>query len=326
MRGPWTIVLAGGEGRRLRELTTTRSGVTVPKQFCSLAGGPSLLAETLRRARDISEPARILVIVTEAHRDFWGDELRELPGENVIVQPESRGTAAGILLPLMHVLERDPLGEVVIMPSDHHVADEAVLQRAFLAALEAVRRQPRDIALLGMTAEHPDTQYGWIVPAGRERGALPGDPRRIALCVEKPPLETAERLLARGALWSSFVFAARALGLFSAFSDAQPQLVGDFCRALPEIVQSPGDGAKLLSLYRELSPRDFSRDVMERATQRLCVVPVPPCGWSDLGTPDRVATVLGFGRERRRPLRATAVRSRRPVLALALESLAQLQL
>jgi mannose-1-phosphate guanylyltransferase len=43
----WAIVLAGGEGSRLHGLTTDESGVTVPKQFCSLTGGQSLLVETL---------------------------------------------------------------------------------------------------------------------------------------------------------------------------------------------------------------------------------------------------------------------------------------
>ncbi|HXZ85225.1 MAG TPA: hypothetical protein VEI82_07025, partial [Myxococcota bacterium] len=143
-----------------------------------------------------------------------------------------------------------------------------------------------------------------------------------ALFVEKPPLETAERLLAREGLWSTFVFAARALGLFAAFGETQPELVEAFCRALPEIVELESAAPSLQALYRELAPSDFSRDVMERATSRLCVVPVPPCGWSDLGTPDRIASVLGAGRERRAPARSSGARSRRPVLALALESLA----
>jgi mannose-1-phosphate guanylyltransferase len=41
----WALVLAAGEGSRLRSLTTPPSGATVPKQFCSLYAGPSLLAE-----------------------------------------------------------------------------------------------------------------------------------------------------------------------------------------------------------------------------------------------------------------------------------------
>ena len=99
---PWSIILAGGEGTRLRELTTTRAGVTVPKQFCSLAGGPTLLGETLRRAEGLSSRDRIVVVVSARHERFWKHDLRALPRENVIVQPEARGTAAGIFLPLQH--------------------------------------------------------------------------------------------------------------------------------------------------------------------------------------------------------------------------------
>ena len=43
----WALILAGGEGTRLSSLTTTPGGLSVPKQFCSLQGGASLLEETL---------------------------------------------------------------------------------------------------------------------------------------------------------------------------------------------------------------------------------------------------------------------------------------
>jgi hypothetical protein len=45
----WAIVLAAGEGSRLRLLTTDDRGVVTPKQFCSLRGGASLLERTLAR-------------------------------------------------------------------------------------------------------------------------------------------------------------------------------------------------------------------------------------------------------------------------------------
>ena len=48
----WALILAAGEGSRLRSLTTT-NGVAVPKQFCSLNGGPSLLQETLHQFRTL---------------------------------------------------------------------------------------------------------------------------------------------------------------------------------------------------------------------------------------------------------------------------------
>src|ERR1051326_2981504 len=49
-RHTWALVLAAGEGKRLSPLTTTPSGTPIPKQYCSLWDGPSLLQEALARA------------------------------------------------------------------------------------------------------------------------------------------------------------------------------------------------------------------------------------------------------------------------------------
>jgi mannose-1-phosphate guanylyltransferase len=102
----WALVLAAGEGSRLRALTTT-NGVAVPKQFCSLQGGPSLLQEALHRAEAVAPRTRICTIVAEQHRRWWQGPLWALPSQNIIVQPENRGTAAGLLLPLLHIEARD---------------------------------------------------------------------------------------------------------------------------------------------------------------------------------------------------------------------------
>src|SRR5574341_1084165 len=97
--GAWAIVLAAGDGTRLRELTGD-----VPKQFCRLAGERSLLALALARAGRVAARERTLVVVAERHRRWWAGELAGHPAENVLVQPENRGTAAGILLPLLAAL------------------------------------------------------------------------------------------------------------------------------------------------------------------------------------------------------------------------------
>ena len=41
---PWGLVLAGGDGTRLRELTTLIAGAPIPKQYCRIDGDRSLLA------------------------------------------------------------------------------------------------------------------------------------------------------------------------------------------------------------------------------------------------------------------------------------------
>ena len=121
----WAIVLAGGEGSRLRSVTTTALGVAIPKQFCSLHGGDSLLHDALKRAESIASPDHICAVVSQQHRRWWESALAGVASVNIIVQPRNCGTANGILLPLLCILERDPEARVVILPSDHHVRKES---------------------------------------------------------------------------------------------------------------------------------------------------------------------------------------------------------
>jgi len=67
----WALILAAGEGSRLRGLTTTPGGLYVPKQFCSLQGGASLLEETLWRAESVAQRRHVVTVVAAQHRRWW---------------------------------------------------------------------------------------------------------------------------------------------------------------------------------------------------------------------------------------------------------------
>jgi mannose-1-phosphate guanylyltransferase len=124
----WTLVLAAGDGSRLRPLTTTPDGISVPKQFCSLRGGPALMQEALSRAEAVAPRERICTIVAEQHRRWWERPLGALSKHNVIVQPANRGTAVGLILGILHIAARDSRAQIVVLPSDHYVRDEAALR------------------------------------------------------------------------------------------------------------------------------------------------------------------------------------------------------
>ncbi|HYC77595.1 MAG TPA: hypothetical protein VEI02_08210, partial [Planctomycetota bacterium] len=55
-RRPWSIVLAGGSGERLRAFTESRFGRPLPKQYCTFTGSRSLFEHTLDRAARLSGP------------------------------------------------------------------------------------------------------------------------------------------------------------------------------------------------------------------------------------------------------------------------------
>jgi mannose-1-phosphate guanylyltransferase len=286
-QGDWAIVLAAGDGRRLSSFTTDERGDAVPKQFCSLNGGPSLLQAALQRARRIVPSERVCAVLARQHERHWQHMLRSLPARNVIVQPRNCGTANGVLLALLHILERDPLAHIVFLPADHYVHEEALLADAMRTAANSIR--DRDgLTLLGIEPDDIDIELGYIVPGDPLEDGL----RRVEQFVEKPTAALARDLIARGALWNSFIFWARATALLELIRGRLPEIVEEMTTALARDRRGNEGMSALEEIYERLPVVDFSRTVMQGAESALRVSTAPTCGWSDLGTPRRVVRTL----------------------------------
>ncbi|HTE06438.1 MAG TPA: sugar phosphate nucleotidyltransferase [Planctomycetota bacterium] len=251
--------------------------------------------------------ARVVAVVAPQHERWWRSELSHLPAANVLVQPAARGTAPGILLPALSILRRDPHATIVVLPSDHHVADEELLHLHLVSAARASAGDGGRPVLLGIQPQRADTGYGWIVPArGPFAGTATGQCAAIESFVEKPVVVHAHELLAQGALWSSFMFAASAPALARLYERALPGLLRDFIFAMGWGERHRrSDWAR--DLYAHLPCSDFSRDVLQACSADARVIRVPDCGWSDLGTPERLIAVPG--------LRGPLVRRARALLA-----------
>ena len=306
----WALVLAAGDGTRLRSLTTAASGMTVPKQFCSLYEGPSLLHAALCRAHAVAAADRTCVVVAEQHRRWWQGALWAVPPQNIIVQARNRGTGLGILLPLLHILARNPQAKLVLLPSDHHVRDESLLTSAIEDALEQLEWRLHETVLLGVRPEEPDPELGYIVPGpGDGRGAL-----SVARFVEKPPLSAASELIRAGGLWNTFIVVATGLVLLDLSRKRFPGIVDAMMSALKSDQRIGSQGAAMAELYEQLPVVDFSRDILAELLSDLRVLPVASCGWSDLGTPKRVAEAI---RRTPRPAAAAPMRTSGGYLSLA---------
>lgn len=283
----WAIVLAGGEGSRLHSLTTTALGVAVPKQFCSLRGGASLLHDALKRAESIASPKHICAVVSQRHRRWWHSALAGMPAANIVVQPRNCGTANGILLPLLYILDRDPEARILILPSDHHVRDERVLATALRCAMQELSTRCDQVMLMGILPEEADPDLGYIVPGSRD-GAI----SIVDRFVEKPDASLARSMVDKGALWNAFIVAAKGAALLRMFIQRYPQVVNGMRQVVMQNQFTPGLSAAALDLYRDLPDIDFSRQILQGAEPVLRVMQVPRCGWSDLGTPKRLAETL----------------------------------
>ncbi|WP_161965793.1 sugar phosphate nucleotidyltransferase [Steroidobacter cummioxidans] len=295
----WALVLAAGEGSRLRALTTQPCGTPVPKQFCSLSGGQSLVEDAMTRARSLVDAERVCAIVAQQHHRWWSSmpALATLPHPNLIVQPSNRGTAIGILYSLVHILSQDADAQVLLLPSDHYVAQESTLQRSLQAAMEYVLRCPDRPVLLGLQPDEPDGELGYIVPDQLD----PFGGRTVARFVEKPELPVAAQIVRAGGLWNTFIIAASARALLNLFLPRFAPIVMEMQVIVGNALEhrSAGGWPAIVDMYTRLPDLDFSRDLLEGHEALLSVLRVPPCGWSDLGTPHRVGeTVRKFTGER----------------------------
>jgi mannose-1-phosphate guanylyltransferase len=245
-----------------------------------------MLRWALDRACRVVPREHVVTVVAEQHRRFWEPVLSDFPG-NVLVQPRNRGTGAGLLLPLLDLcLHRDDAPRVLVLASDHHVEDEQTLRESLEMALDVRGSDSGRLLLLGMTPRDLDHDFGWIVPATRGSGRI----RRVAHFAEKPGLEEARGLMLRGALVNSLMLVASGELILRLYEKTLPGLL----RAFRDGVSDPVAHPHLAEVYAAIPTSDFSRDVLARSVRDLSVVQVPRCGWTDLGTPQRLRA-FGIG-------------------------------
>jgi mannose-1-phosphate guanylyltransferase len=281
----WALVLAGGFGRRLESITRALYGKPVPKQFCRLGGSRSLLQDTVGRLGP-RVPLERTVVVADASLAHLARQQVGTRGASVIGQPSDRGTAPGVLLPLMHILLEDPEATVVVTPSDHAIADEVCFQEGVGLVAGVVEREEDQIVLFGVEADTPRTDYGWIVPGESLGYGHNGTLRRVKRFTEKPRLERARALLASGALWNTFVM----VGKGKTFLDLYRRRLPEIARFFDTFARMDADrrGAWLATNYHEVPRASFSRDLLQTAPNLSVYTWPASLAWTDVGTPDRL--------------------------------------
>jgi mannose-1-phosphate guanylyltransferase len=287
----WGVILAGGEGVRLKSLTRFVSGEDTPKQFCRLLGGQSLLTQTTQRISRTIGSDRTVYVLLNSHERFYSEELRNVPPARMVVQPSNRGTLPAILTSLIHILRQDKDAVVAFFPSDHHYTEEDRFMSGVELAFNAAESNPETVILLGVAAKRAETEFGWI----EAKPAISTDSQDGLLHVkcfwEKPSARTAEELLERGCVWNTFVMVGRA----QAFLDLICAGAADIYQAFEPLLRLPESipaANALNAIYQCVTPADFSQLILSRTPERLGVWCLGDVGWSDLGDPRRVLTVL----------------------------------
>jgi len=275
----YPVILSGGSGTRLWPMSRT----LYPKQLLRLIGEDSLLQQTVRRVADLGRFAQPLLVANEDHRFIVAEQLREIKADAqaLLLEPIGRNTAPAACVAALMLAEREPEALMLLLPSDHIIADEGAFAVAIDRAVAAARAGA--LASFGITPERPETGYGYIrrgEPIDGIVGAF-----RVAEFVEKPTLDVAQCYLASGEhYWNGGMFLFPA-GLFlDELERTRPEIVASCRQALAQ-ARRDDDFIRLDKDAFESCPADSIDYAVMEHTSRAAVVPVG-MGWSDIGSWD----------------------------------------
>ncbi len=287
----WSIVLAGGEGERVRPFVQRWLGYHKPKPYCAFVGNRSMLQHTVDRAIQLAPPSRTVAIVAREHRREALAQLRGRQIEAILLQPVNRDTGPGIFLPLTYIRAHDRRATVVIYPSDHFVYPEDRFLEVVALAVRSAERLHDRVVLLGVQPDRLELDYGWIEPGQclTISGSLPV--RAVSRFVEKPTVAQADEVLSKGAMWNTLVMAAKLDSLWQLGWQCFPKAMLQFER-LSQAIGTPEETGVLEDLYQEMPAENFSSDLLERVPEHVAVIELSAVLWSDWGKPERIAETL----------------------------------
>ena len=288
----WSVILAGGEGERVRPLIQRWLGCHKPKQYCAFVGTRSMFQHTVDRATRLTPPARTVAVVARGHRPDALAQITRRGVGTVVLQPENRDTVAGLFLPLTYVRARDPLATVVIYPSDHFVYPESRFLDTVQRAMMVANSLPDRLVLLGVMPDRLELEYGWILPGVilPARG-LDAKVQTVEAFLEKPTATQADVALSAGALWNTFVMISKVSTLWALGTKHFPDILQPFER-LEQAIGSPEEGHVLDAIYQDMPRKNFSSDLLQRVPDCVAVMELTGVLWSDWGKPERIAETL----------------------------------
>lgn len=263
------VILSGGAGTRLWPL----SRELMPKQLLRLTGERTLLQETALRIGNSP-----VVVCNHEHRFIVAEQLREvgLDPRAVVIEPVGRNTAPAAAVAALMLAESDPDALMLLMPSDHLIADSEAFRRAVQVATPLA--EAGYMVTFGIQPTGPNTGYGYI-----KAGETLGGGFKVERFVEKPDLATAESYVASGDYtWNSGIFLLP-VKLFLSELDIHAPGMAEGCRS------ALAKGRTDLFFFRlddetfaGLKGQSIDYAVMEHS-DKVAVVPVD-MGWSDIGS------------------------------------------
>lgn len=268
------VILSGGAGTRLWPL----SWGDHPKQFLPLVSNNTMIQETLLRLKDLDIGSPI-VSCGEGHRFLVAQQLGEISDKKptIILEPMAKNTAPAIAAACCAAIKQDKDAILVVLPSDHVIADVKTFQNAVMTA--AKNAEKGSLVTFGIVPTFAATGYGYVKAAGAETdGAF-----TLEKFVEKPCLKKAQEYLASGEYaWNSGMFVFKASTFIEELKVHSPEMaklsIESFEKAVIE-----SDFIRLdKDAFGQIKGDSIDYAVMEKT--KLGKIVKLNAGWDDVGS------------------------------------------
>lgn len=268
------VIMAGGIGSRLWPVSTPET----PKQFIDLLGvGKSLLQLTVDRFLPVADMSCIWVVTSENYVQTVRQQLPYVRGDQILAEPEPRGTAPCIAYACWKILGKDPDANIVVTPADAIVLNAGKFADVIRKALNFTAEHA-GIVTVGISPDRPETGYGYICSDGAEEDKVV----KVKAFKEKPTQDVAREYLAAGNyFWNAGIFVWTAETIVSQIRKHSPQ-IAEMMDRIAASFGRPDEDEVLGKLFPQCEKNSIDYAVMEKSDDIYVIASA--LEWSDLGS------------------------------------------
>jgi len=275
----YAVIMAGGKGARF----WPRSREKKPKHLLNIISEKTIIQETVDRIKPLISPENILVVTGKKHARTLIEQLPEIPSRNIIIEPEGKNTAACIGLAALHICKIVSDDVMVVLPSDHAIADSKKFTDVLNAAAKIAARED-GLVTIGIKPGSVQTGFGYIERGALFQHAADEEVFRVKSIREKPDFQQAQAFIQSGNFyWNSGMFIWKASVILKEISRRLPDLYSGLMK-IDEALGSPEEAVVVPRVYRKLASISIDYGVMEKADNVFMLQ--GDFGWSDVGSWD----------------------------------------
>lgn len=274
----YAVIIAGGSGTRL----WPKSRKKQPKHLLDLFGTGSLLQSTYKRISSFIPKSRIVIVTLEDHSKIIKKQLPDFPTENIIAEPEAKGTAMAMGVAAAFIKQKDEDAVIFNLWADQVLDDPKKFEDCLLTAYQAAADK-KNLVTVGVEPTFPHTGLGYIRIGAQVEIEIEGVKESYVFksrgFKEKPNLVTAQSFVASGEyLWNTGLYCWSAQAIFDAFEKFSPNIF----EALQQLMKEKITTQSIAKAYENVgNPNAIDYEVSEKA-RNILVVP-GNFGWSDVG-------------------------------------------